>query len=135
MSKNFWHDIETGTDVPEIINAIVEIPKGSMNKYEYDKKNNLINSINTSIVYSFKSFIPIIISSLFILKGAEYTMYFAGILVYSIAIIYTILNSKKINLITKSHINRYHGKSYQKKNFIILNSQLNYFVRIKNLFL
>lgn len=42
MSKNFWHDIETGTDVPEIINAIVEIPKGSMNKYEYDKKNNLI---------------------------------------------------------------------------------------------
>ena len=42
MSKNFWHDIETGTDVPEIINAIIEIPKGSMNKYEYDKKNNLI---------------------------------------------------------------------------------------------
>ena len=42
MSKNFWHDIETWTDVPEIINAIVEIPKGSMNKYEYDKKNNLI---------------------------------------------------------------------------------------------
>jgi len=83
-----------------------------------NKKNNLINSINTSIVYSFKSFIPIIISSLFIIKGAEYTMYFAGILVYSIAIIYTILNSKKINLITKSHINRYHGKSYQKKNFI-----------------
>ena len=42
MSKNFWHDIETGTDVPEIINVIVEIPKGSMNKYEYDKKHNLI---------------------------------------------------------------------------------------------
>ncbi len=42
MSKNFWHDIETGTDVPEIINAIVEIPKGSMNKYEYDKKHNMI---------------------------------------------------------------------------------------------
>ena len=42
MSKNFWHDIESGTDVPEIINAIVEIPKGSMNKYEYDKKHNMI---------------------------------------------------------------------------------------------
>ena len=42
MSKNFWHDIETGADVPEIINAIVEIPKGSMNKYEYDKKHNMI---------------------------------------------------------------------------------------------
>ncbi len=26
MSKNFWHDIETGIDIPEIINVIVEIP-------------------------------------------------------------------------------------------------------------
>ncbi|MBS1268429.1 MAG: Inorganic pyrophosphatase [Nitrosopumilus sp.] len=42
MSKNLWHDIETGSDVPEIINVIVEIPKGSMNKYEYDKDHNLI---------------------------------------------------------------------------------------------
>ena len=42
MSKNFWHDIETGADIPEIINVIVEIPKGSMNKYEYDKKHNMI---------------------------------------------------------------------------------------------
>ena len=42
MSKNFWHDIETGKDVPEIINAIIEIPKGSMNKYEYDKKHNMM---------------------------------------------------------------------------------------------
>lgn len=42
MTKNFWHDIEPGIDIPEIINVIVEIPKGSMNKYEYDKKHNLI---------------------------------------------------------------------------------------------
>ena len=42
MSKNFWHDIESGVDIPEIINVIVEIPKGSMNKYEYDKKHNMI---------------------------------------------------------------------------------------------
>lgn len=42
MSKNFWHDIEPGADIPEIINVIVEIPKGSMNKYEYDKKHNMI---------------------------------------------------------------------------------------------
>jgi len=42
MSKNFWHDIETGIDILEIINVIVEIPKGSMNKYEYDKKHNMI---------------------------------------------------------------------------------------------
>lgn len=42
MSKNFWHDIETGIDIPEIVNVIVEIPKGSQNKYEYDKRHNMI---------------------------------------------------------------------------------------------
>jgi len=42
MSRNFWHDIETGNDMPEIINVIVEIPKGSQNKYEYDKRHNMI---------------------------------------------------------------------------------------------
>lgn len=39
---NLWHDIETGPEVPKVVNVIVEIPKGSTNKYEYDKKNNLI---------------------------------------------------------------------------------------------
>ncbi len=37
---NFWHDIEPGTD--NEINVIVEIPKGSRNKYEIDKKTGLI---------------------------------------------------------------------------------------------
>ena len=50
MSKNFWHDIETGTDIPEIINVIVEIPKGSMNKYEYDKKHNMIK-LDLSLIH------------------------------------------------------------------------------------
>ncbi len=39
---DLWHDIETGSRVPSIVNVIVEIPKGSQNKYEYDKKNNVI---------------------------------------------------------------------------------------------
>ena len=51
MSKNFWHDIETGNDVPEIINVIVEIPKGSMNKYEYDKKTQY-DKIRQSIIFT-----------------------------------------------------------------------------------
>jgi inorganic pyrophosphatase len=42
MGKNLWHGIEPGSDAPDIINVIVEIPKGSMNKYEYDKKNDII---------------------------------------------------------------------------------------------
>lgn len=42
MSKNFWHDVESGPDIPDIINVIIEIPKGSQNKYEYDKKHNMM---------------------------------------------------------------------------------------------
>jgi inorganic pyrophosphatase len=37
-----WHDIPAGPKVPDVINVIVEIPKGSHNKYEYDKKTNMI---------------------------------------------------------------------------------------------
>ena len=40
--KKFWHSIETGIDIPKIINVIMEIPKGSMYRYEYDKKDNRI---------------------------------------------------------------------------------------------
>ncbi len=34
---NLWKDIEAGPQAPEIVYAVVEIPKGSRNKYEYDK--------------------------------------------------------------------------------------------------
>lgn len=37
---NLWHDIEPGTS-SEIV-TIIEIPKGSKNKYEIDKKTGLI---------------------------------------------------------------------------------------------
>ncbi len=35
--QNLWHDLEPGTAVPDLIQVVVEIPKGSRNKYEYDK--------------------------------------------------------------------------------------------------
>ncbi len=34
-------ELPTGRDVPNTINAIIEIPKGSSNKYEYDKDLNV----------------------------------------------------------------------------------------------
>lgn len=34
---NLWHDLPAGENAPEEINVIIEIPKGSQNKYEYDK--------------------------------------------------------------------------------------------------
>lgn len=39
---NLWHDVPLGDDAPEEINAIIEIPKGSNNKYEIDKPTGLI---------------------------------------------------------------------------------------------
>ena len=39
---NLWHDVPLGDNVPEEINVIIEIPRGSNNKYEVDKKTGLI---------------------------------------------------------------------------------------------
>lgn len=40
---DLWHDVPLGENAPNIINTIVEIPKGSHNKYEIDKETGLIS--------------------------------------------------------------------------------------------
>ncbi|HWP61149.1 MAG TPA: inorganic diphosphatase [Candidatus Paceibacterota bacterium] len=39
---NLWHDVPLGKDAPGEINTIIEIGKGSSNKYEVDKETGLI---------------------------------------------------------------------------------------------
>ncbi len=39
---NLWHDIEIGENFPEEFNCVIEIPKGSHNKYEIDKETGMI---------------------------------------------------------------------------------------------
>ena len=39
---NLWHDVAPGKNAPEEINVIIEVPKGSKNKYEIDKETGLI---------------------------------------------------------------------------------------------
>ena len=39
---NLWRDLSSGSQPPEIITAVVEIPAGSRNKYELDKESGLI---------------------------------------------------------------------------------------------
>lgn len=39
---DIWHDVPLGSNAPEEINVIIEIPRGSLNKYEYDKETGLI---------------------------------------------------------------------------------------------
>ncbi|MEO0043415.1 MAG: hypothetical protein RL329_2863 [Bacteroidota bacterium] len=37
-----WHQVSVGDKCPEIVTAIVEIPKGGRAKYEIDKESGLI---------------------------------------------------------------------------------------------
>ncbi|NPV66423.1 MAG: inorganic diphosphatase [Anaerolineae bacterium] len=42
MTVNLWHGLPPGPKVPDIVYCIVEIPKGSRNKYEYSKTAGVI---------------------------------------------------------------------------------------------
>jgi inorganic pyrophosphatase len=42
MNANPWHDVAFGEDAPNIVNGIIEIPKGSRAKYELDKDSGMI---------------------------------------------------------------------------------------------
>ncbi|MFW5884816.1 MAG: inorganic diphosphatase [Patescibacteria group bacterium] len=53
---NLWHDLELGKEAPEKFNIIIEVPRGSKNKYEIDKKTGLIKldrAMKTSQDYPF----------------------------------------------------------------------------------
>jgi len=59
---NLWHDISLGDKTPKEVNVIIEIPKGSKNKYEIDKKTGLIaldRAMHTAQDYPFDyGFVP-----------------------------------------------------------------------------
>ncbi len=40
--NNPWHEVHYGSKAPEVVNAIIEIPKGSKGKFELDKDTGLI---------------------------------------------------------------------------------------------
>ncbi len=42
LVSNPWHSVNPGKDLPEIVNSIIEIPKGSKGKYELDKVSGLL---------------------------------------------------------------------------------------------
>lgn len=39
---NLWRELRSGPNAPAVVYTIVEIPKGSRNKYEYQKQNGVI---------------------------------------------------------------------------------------------
>ncbi len=54
MMAHAWHDISVGSDAPEKVNAVIEIPQGSKVKYELDKKSGLIHVdrvLYSSVIY------------------------------------------------------------------------------------
>jgi inorganic pyrophosphatase len=42
QALNIWHDIDPARITPDSFDAIIEIPKGSKNKYELDKSTGLL---------------------------------------------------------------------------------------------
>jgi len=48
--NNPWHSVSPGTKTPDIVNGIIEIPKGSRAKYELDKESGLL--ILDRVIYS-----------------------------------------------------------------------------------
>ncbi len=42
MTFNPWHSVSYGDKIPDNVNAIIEIPKGSRAKYELDKETGLL---------------------------------------------------------------------------------------------
>ncbi len=59
---NLLHDVSYGEDAPSVINVIIEIPRGSKNKYEIDKDTGLIKldrAMKTAQDYPFDyGFVP-----------------------------------------------------------------------------
>ncbi len=57
-----WHQVSPGEDMPNSVNAIIEISKGSKGKYEIDKASGLLlldRVLSSSVVYpSNYGFIP-----------------------------------------------------------------------------
>ncbi len=47
---NLWHELPTGPKAPDQVYAIVEIPTGSRNKYEYSKRTGVI--VLNRVLYS-----------------------------------------------------------------------------------
>lgn len=39
---DFWRDLESGPSPPDVVYAVIESPKGTENKYEYDLKKKAI---------------------------------------------------------------------------------------------
>jgi len=54
QAMNPWHDVNIGKNCPKVVNAIVEIPMGSRNKYEFEKETGLIRldrTLFSSVLY------------------------------------------------------------------------------------
>lgn len=48
--KHAWHDVTAGEGAPDVVNAIIEIPKNNRAKYELDKESGLL--ILDRVLYS-----------------------------------------------------------------------------------
>lgn len=62
MNNNPWHTVNIGENAPDVIQAIIEIPRGSKTKYELDKETGFLRLdrvLYSSVYYPYNyGFIP-----------------------------------------------------------------------------
>jgi inorganic pyrophosphatase len=63
MTLNLWHELDPGPDAPEVIHVIVEIPKGSRNKYEYHKNYDDDDPFDVLVVTNLPTFTGCIVEA------------------------------------------------------------------------
>ena len=57
-----WHGVDKGAEAPNIVTALIEVPKGSNTKYELDKLSGLlkVDRILYSAVHYIRSLSPFV---------------------------------------------------------------------------
>ncbi len=54
MSTHPWHSVSLGSNAPEVVTAVIEIPMGSKQKYEIDKETGMLmldRVMSSSVLY------------------------------------------------------------------------------------
>ena len=47
-----WHDVSLGKQAPNLVPVVIEVPKGSKNKYELDKESGRLRVACSSVPFT-----------------------------------------------------------------------------------
>ena len=66
-----WHGVSCGENAPDIVTAVIEVPKGSQTKYELDKLSGLLKVVRQTLIQAFfVSFFQLLASGFLVVAAA-----------------------------------------------------------------